>query len=36
MEKEINIERTPNSNLMGFVLPGKAGGILPSLVGEWK
>jgi hypothetical protein len=35
MEKEIQIERTSNSDLMDFVLLGKAGGILPSLVEGW-
>jgi len=35
MDKKINIERTPYSDLMDFVLLGKAGKILPSLVGGW-
>jgi len=35
MEKEINIERTPNSDLMDFVLIGKAGEIVPRLVETW-
>ncbi len=29
---EINLEETPNSRMMDFVLPGKAGEILPKLV----
>ena len=32
---EINIERTPNSDLMDFVLLGKAGEIVPKLVENW-
>ncbi|MBW1784248.1 MAG: NAD-dependent deacylase [Deltaproteobacteria bacterium] len=32
---EINLERTPNSNLMDVVLLGKAGEILPRLVEGW-
>jgi len=32
---EINIERTPNSELMDMVLIGKAGEILPGLVAAW-
>lgn len=32
---EINLERTPNSDLMDFVLLGKAGEILPRLVEGW-
>jgi hypothetical protein len=36
MEKEINLERTPNSDLMDFVLLGKAGEILPKLVEAWE
>ena len=32
---EINIERTPNSELMDMVLIGKAGEILPGLVEAW-
>ena len=35
MEKEIHMERTSNSDLMDFVLLGKAGKILPSLVEGW-
>jgi len=36
MDRRINIERTLDSDLMDFVLPEKAGEILPSLVGGWK
>jgi len=32
MDKEINIERTPNSDVIDFVLLGKAGEIVPKLV----
>jgi NAD-dependent deacetylase len=32
---EINLERTPNSDLMDIVLIGKAGEILPGLVEGW-
>ena len=32
---EINLERTPNSDLMDFVLIGKAGEIVPRLVETW-
>ena len=32
---EINLERTPNSDLMDVVLLGKAGEIVPKLVEEW-
>jgi len=32
---EINLERTPNSDLMDIVLTGKAGEILPGLVEGW-
>ena len=33
---EINLERTPNSDLMDFVLLGKAGKIVPKLVENWE
>jgi len=36
MEKEINLERTPNSNPIDFVLIGKAGEIVPKLVEDWE
>jgi len=32
---EINLERTPNSDIMDIVLTGKAGEILPGLVEGW-
>lgn len=33
---EINLERTPNSRFMDFVLLGKAGEIIPKLVENWE
>jgi NAD-dependent deacetylase len=33
---EINLESTPHSHLMDFSLLGKAGVIVPQLVGDWK
>ncbi len=33
---EINLERTPNSDLMDFVLLGKAGEIVPKFVEGWE
>jgi NAD-dependent deacetylase len=32
---EINLEETPNSRMMDFVLLGKAGEIVPKLVADW-
>jgi NAD-dependent deacetylase len=32
---EINVEETPNSRMMDFVLLGKAGEIVPKLVADW-
>jgi NAD-dependent deacetylase len=32
---EINVEETPNSSMMDFVLLGKAGEIVPKLVADW-
>jgi hypothetical protein len=32
---EINIEETPNSGMMDFVLLGKSGEILPKLLEHW-
>jgi len=32
---EINLEETPNSGMMDFVLPGKSGDILPKLLEHW-
>jgi NAD-dependent deacetylase len=32
---EINLEETPNSEMMDFVLPGKSGEILPKLLEHW-
>jgi NAD-dependent deacetylase len=32
---EINLEETPNSGMMDFVLLGKAGEIMPKLVADW-
>jgi NAD-dependent deacetylase len=32
---EINVEETPNSRMMDFVLRGKAGDIVPKLVTDW-
>lgn len=33
---EINIERTPNSGLMDFMIRGKAGSVLPKILEGWK
>jgi NAD-dependent SIR2 family protein deacetylase len=32
---EINLEETPNSGMMDFVLMGKSGEILPKLLEQW-
>jgi len=32
---EINLEETPNSGMMDFVLLGKSGEILPKLLEHW-
>ena len=36
MEKKINLERTSRSDLMDFVLSGKAGEIFPTLAEDRK